>query len=105
MPNFSQGKWRTGERIDNAYEYPIFFNDNKRWERIALVDTYVNRQEAWANAKLIAAAPEMYEAIKMLLDELPIIAGDSRHDTLVLAMHKAQKLLDRIDGEEDNKNV
>ena len=49
----------------------------------------------------IAAAPELYEVFRRVLEEIPIIAGDSRHDALSYAISDARQLLERIDREED----
>ena len=49
------------------------------------------------NKNLSGYAPELYEALKNLLDEIPIIAGDSRHDALSMRIFEANKLMQEID--------
>ena len=67
--------------------------DNKGWPNVT----------AEANTRLIAAAPEMYKLLQVICKEIPIIAGDSRHDELYLAISQADYLLARIDGENEAK--
>ena len=86
MSNFTPGKWE----FEGTVPFRIKSEASPRIAIVLKPD----------DARLIAAAPEMYETLATLLEELPIIAGDSRHDALVLAMHEARKLLARIDGEE-----
>lgn len=114
MRQFTKGKWKYLEATQCVTAYP---EGPGNWPVIDGMPTYPDEQALWkditgelcwngeetdANGRLIAAAPEMYETLATLLEELPIIAGDSRHDALVLAMHEARKLLARIDGEEAN---
>ena len=47
-------------------------------------------------------AEELYQALKNLLDTIPIIAGDSRHDELALRIHEADKLIQEIEKDEYN---
>ena len=45
-------------------------------------------------------AEELYEALKNVLEAIPIIAGDSRHDELTLRIHEADKLIREIEKDE-----
>ena len=53
--------------------------------------------------RLSGYAPELYEALKNLLDEIPLIAGDSRHDALAEAIGEADKLIREIEEENELK--
>ena len=46
--------------------------------------------------KLSEYGPELYEALKNLLEEIPAIAWDSRHDVLALKLHEANRLIVEI---------
>ena len=48
-------------------------------------------------------AEELYEALKNVLEAIPIIAGDSRHDELTLRIHEADKLIREIEKEYELK--
>ena len=50
-------------------------------------------------------AEELYEALKNLLEAIPIIAGDSRHDELTLRIHEADKLIQDIEKNGDEEGV
>jgi hypothetical protein len=52
--------------------------------------------ECNANARLIAAAPEMYEALKMLVDEAKAFGFDS---TNVNCFEMARSAIARVEGE------
>lgn len=79
---FKPGPWKCGmESIGYV----------KTWT-IAGVCSMWNTEQAEKNARLVAAAPEMYEAIKMIFD-----AADEEADSA--AMHNACRLLIRLDKE------
>ena len=50
--------------------------------------------------RLSKYAPELYEALKNVLETIPIIAGDSRYDELALRIHEADKLIQKIGKDE-----
>lgn len=107
MSEFTKGKWKIDCSSIVSYEcrhifiYPenLEFKQIDKDIHISLVNE--NYDECAANARLIAAAPEMYKALSHLLNEIPIIAGDSRHDALCEAICEAQTVIERIDGKED----
>ena len=45
-------------------------------------------------------AEELYQALKNLLEAIPIIAGDNRHDKLTLRIYEADKLIRDIKKDE-----
>ena len=53
--------------------------------------------------RLSEYAPELYEALKNVLEAIPIIAGDSRHDELALRVHEADRLIKEIEEQESKK--
>ena len=53
--------------------------------------------------KLSEYAPELYEALKGLLEAIPIIAGDSRHDELSMRIFEADKLIREIDKDKPDE--
>ena len=55
--------------------------------------------------KLSEYAQELYRALKYLLDEIPIIAGDSRHDALAFRIHEADKLIREIEEYKDEEEL
>ena len=89
MSEFTKGKWEVQdwtEKLDGEFlpEYAVCVGDE--W----IADCADNE----ANARLIAAAPEMYELLKVLVQR--------EYDntvTAILAL-EAEKLLARIDGKE-----
>lgn len=60
--NYTKGEWQIGRYGNNRFE---ILAD----KRVAIVDT-------WDNANLIAAAPDMYEALKGLVDDWVITNGE-----------------------------
>lgn len=67
---FTPGPWRVDERSGNIGGLSIF-TEEKVCDMIADVEIHIRangRKVAEANARLIAAAPEMYEALKFVQD-------------------------------------
>ena len=88
------GKWHWDlMKLDNGDERVIFADENNNEIHPTLGDL-----------RLLEAAPEMYELLRIICKEFPIIAGDSRHDELWFAISKANYLLARIDGEQEKKS-
>ena len=86
MSEFTKGKWiidRDGSAI---------FSDSEDCYVAELSPANSDEQVA-ANARLIAAAPEMYELLKIWVQV-------QAQPTLRNAKDAARKLLDRIDGKE-----
>jgi hypothetical protein len=64
MAKFTAGPWVVG-RDEFPNEDQVYGPD-----RIIVGSAHPSRKEVKANARLIAAAPDMYEAIKAVADEL-----------------------------------
>jgi hypothetical protein len=68
MAKFTKGEWKVVEETPNRNR--IYIEDGKRrYSVYALYGHFVNTdevtvEEAQANARLIAAAPDLYEALK-----------------------------------------
>lgn len=98
MSEFTKGKWTAfyGEDfhgIRAAHTDDEQGHDYGNGQIIAHVVRW-NDGHSWANARLIAAAPEMYELLKVWVQV-------QAQPTLRNAKDTAQKLLTRIDGKED----
>ena len=88
MSEFTAGKWE----VEMVYgDHPIV-----TVERRIVADCFNNE----ANARLIAAAPEMYRLLQIFADEpSDEEEREERINELCLAMHEARVLLARIDSE------
>ena len=104
MSEFTNGKWATDTRIKRV-SCAVWRTVRKADSNIESDDmiAYIPRQhngiseeEALANARLIAAAPEMYKLLKVLVYR--------EYDNTVIALLalEAEKLLTRIDSTEDD---
>ena len=97
--------WRTIRKADSNIES----NDNIAY--IPQVRCNISEEEALANARLIAAAPEMYRLLCEFLkiDEQKAWAATEKNDTAYMmalvaqdgAVNMAKELLARIDGTEE----
>ena len=87
MSNFTGTEWIC-EKNGNG----DFFIDSSRGESIGIL--YNDVPEVEANARLIAAAPEMYEWLKTITK---IFEGGN-----VINVKGIQELLKRIDGKNEN---
>ena len=86
------GPWTFNEKTDCIQsEHP-----DHRFSLIAKVATGEDIREEHANARLIAAAPEMYEALKNALNTIRALTED--YDTRQ-SFIKGQELIARVEGE------
>ena len=95
MSKFTPGKWMVDGAgvsvFDEREEATLFIVDN--------VYSWVNRDaEAEANARLIAAAPEMYELLSYF-STLEDVTNEEFYNFFA-AVNDTRKLLARIGGEE-----
>jgi len=90
-PTFTPGPWviedctpgeSTGLRFEVGTKDSVIARTTDGWE------------EARANARLISAAPEMYEALKNLVADWERCIGAIPHD------HEAREVLAKVDGGE-----
>ena len=109
MSEFTKGKWEAGQLLDGSNQWIIITNRGTPDEHIAAVIQGCYKviapmqlepllEQTEANARLIAAAPEMYEALCELvcLDGCTSCSCQSRAD----AIKEAQELIAHIDGRE-----
>ena len=107
MSKFTAGKWKYLDELYQVCAYTNsepnllladitgaigckgFFNEGE----IGCKKGFFNEEEVHANGRLIAAAPEMYELLK-------VWAKQQAQTTLMAAQKRAQGLLARIDVEE-----
>ena len=93
MIEFTKGKWEVvhGAGID---EFDVISKDVPLHNCICVLFGYPTSRwdEQKANARLIAAAPEMYKLLQSVLKYKPDFVWD--------VVFNAQELLARIDGEE-----
>ena len=90
MAEFSPGKWK----IDTSRDSLLICTPTPDGYKTLVAYAYT-----WENARLIAAAPEMYEFIKIIAEDI----DDSKVD-IVKSMRcaVAEQLIARIDGKEEN---
>ena len=77
-------------------EWEAYYHNDRHWvvhTDTALIADCFNTPDSKANAHLIAAAPEMYELLKVWV-------SIQAQPTLMNAREKAKELLARIDGKE-----
>ena len=93
MTKFSQGKWYVDTagvvRCADEYERSIAL----------LITSDATKELDDANARLIIAAPEMYELLTLFVKEPSEDAGDN-FDRFVIALEEGRQLLSRLDGKE-----
>ena len=92
MPDFTQGQWN----CDFEGSKYIFGSNQEIIGELF----FINEKETNANARLIAAAPDMYELLDMAAQSL---RHHSDNDGLIA--YRIVQLLARIDGEEVNNNA
>lgn len=108
MPYFSQGKWKYAESSREIFAAQS--EDAPFVLAIAEIsfDNDVSEKEKHANGRLIAAAPELYEAVCELLDyayeALHWAGGETemrrKAPGIWQEIQDCQKLIDRVNGKE-----
>ena len=97
MSEFTKGKWEFDESPNSVYVIDVS-NDGERVRiDIAPVIKGTSDGEYKANARLIAAAPEMYKILADIVKELRAY-GDDVRDDLYSFMTEAEEILARVDG-------
>lgn len=99
MSKFSPGPWQWGRRdLCGVDRYLLWASDQGRpvletYEAAGRVGVYVRTPE---DARLIAAAPEMYEQLRQQWNRCRCRTGEADCETCFVT----RDLLDRIDGKE-----
>ncbi len=92
MPQFTKGKWNWEFRADmdndTNLDYIIFLEPNKEDE--------IARAYAEGDARLIAAAPDMYKFIQTLYELITNPEEDEEVLSLRFVSEAAKQILDRI---------
>lgn len=102
MRKFTKGNWKIDMSSMVSYEcrhtfiYPEDLEVKQIDEDVHIALVNENYEECAANARLIAAAPEMYELLKVWTQM-------RTQPTLMIARKKAEELLASIDGDSDVK--
>ena len=122
MPQFTKGKWKyipvlyqvvsfpEGKEFDIVDGAHVFWDNNAPalWHEITGEINGLNNsdEEAHANGRLIAAAPDMYEAtvsLWHLLNFFRAVFPEDMHKDLPEKISNVEKLLARIDGNSEQK--
>lgn len=101
MSKFTPGPWAWywKESLEGEAECGIFSQKRPGMAySVARCPKYQNREQWEANARLIAAAPEMYKLLSDLIE--PDVQAD---ENVWPWQQDARALLDRIDGEDDDQ--
>jgi len=92
MSNHTQGPWEYKRLVDNAgTPYATYYQAHIDLE-VCMVWAPVGNVEQEANARLIAAAPEMFEIIQKLSD-IDWIEGSELHRWI----HKSREIVRKVD--------
>ena len=99
MPKFTPGPWAVGEWAVGNKALDVFSRSADC--SIADMAPANSDEELLANARLIAAAPDMYKFIRTLYELITNPEDDEEGLSLRFIPEAAKQILDRIDGEED----
>ena len=86
---FTKGEWFKEESIVKCLDEKGIMTDIFTGE--FGYEKHISDEEAEANAKLIAAAPEMFEALKELYDFAYMWSNDKEDETLLKALNAIKK--------------
>ncbi len=111
MSKHTKGPWSIDQIAENSDMYPDKVGPTKTYESTFVLDstndrciavlsdsdqdlnTDLSEQELEANARLIAAAPELLEALKQLIEELP-----DKGIVTQLTLRGAIRAIDKAEG-------
>ena len=91
MTNFSKGKWEYAEYVPEG----VSLNGKEFIISAEGIDVALAKREY--DARLIAAAPEMYKLLKFFCEDKAI--DEDRFDDYLAAIFEAKKLFKSIDGD------
>ena len=103
MADFTPGPWLVNDRVIHSHEIK-----SSGCELIADVFNFSKDQNAIANANLISAAPDMYEALSELIELVGgILEGNYKPDSFTLqpARFAIAKALGEFDGWDNPRNL
>ncbi len=89
MSKFTPGPWRIGHPPPNGQQ-----TIGTKSGMMVAVATVGENCPTTANAKLIAAAPELYETLKLLVNHCEYINLNAREDEEIL--DEARSILDKV---------
>lgn len=93
MPNFTKGRWVV---CNDEKIYALFDDDST----VCIAELQGdNLSERHANGILFVYAPKICEALKRVLESVPILAGSSELDEFFEATFNAKQLLRRLEIE------
>ena len=102
-PTFTKGPWHAFEQNGSNPKTKGLFaitapHESGSQQTVAVTPFAGDGNELWANARLIAAAPELFEQCKFLEKVLTeaIMTGDSGAD---LELDELRELLAKVEGE------
>ena len=110
MSKFTKGTWELNKHFDVVSENGQFValccirHKKLGYHYIESIKLY--NEETKANARLIAAAPEMYEMITKLVDSITIVELLNRMQVVKVnpvLIESAKRLLAEIDGEVEHE--
>lgn len=95
---FAPGPWSVHPVDDTMVARQL---PSGEWEEVAAIDGDYNQPDLWptmeANARLIAAAPDLYEALKPFANmDFLIIGGGS--EAVIAMCDRARAALDKVEG-------
>jgi len=97
--NYTKGEWKRGSLEDEPFArscLSIYQEDGRRIAEVSR-EGFMRMEEAEANANLIVAAPDMYEALKTLQFQFALAVDllDSKDEEVY---EQAEKALDKAEG-------
>lgn len=95
MGAYTHGPWMVGR--NDGFSVPINAGHELAFD-LATVNHGGNDAEALANAKLIAAAPEMLDTLRHLLAAHNVVNRNGILPDLPAALAEATALVDRLEG-------
>ena len=100
MSDYTKGPWKYGAELSSRTgEWLISFDAGNRGRGIGIAETRPGSGQEEANARLIAAAPELLEALEWVLGEYQVIFTDETGKTENEAIAFARAAIAKAKGE------
>ena len=107
---FTKGPWKAGKNpymttVLDGHEGKAIYQDDENnphhlaWANAENADGDLDMETALANASLIAAAPEMYEMLKSLLDDCEICTACAHYPGEITPRQQIEAVLKKARGE------
>ena len=102
MTKHTEGPWKVGQYLGSPRQFVIHMDvgDKGRGSDVAYTSAAFGNDETIANARLISAAPDLLEALQVMLRDYSAVHARGGDLEMQPALFQAQRAIARATGEQ-----